>query len=684
MFDQLKYRRWSALAALVSAFALLVVPASWTSTSVQADQAGTYTNPLPLDIPNDGMVESCADPSVIFASDYEQEAGGVWYMYCTADPLNDEDKTGDNFNFRLIPMLSSTDLVNWTYRGDAFAARPSYAKENAGLFAPEIEYYSATGQYHLYYTVTDTTLPGGGSAIGVATSNSPLGPWTQSEDPAVEPHGADCCGPESRRHVFDPEVLQTDGPDYIYYGSYFGGVSVRQLSEDGLTSDPATQENVAIANKFEGPEVIFRDGFYYLFLSATDCCRGPLTGYSVFAGRSASPTGPFLDRDGRDLNDNEGPNEEDPTNARAGGTPVLSMNGNRWVGPGHNTVFQDFDGQWWTIYHAIDRNEPYFEGGVNIFFSEGGCGHEGPEAGPGTTCGDLNKRPALLDALDWVDGWPTVRGGLWASDSEQPAPAAQPGDTTAYQTPNAESNVPGELIEGLSDEFEGSSLEPQWSYVREPMSGTSVSGGSFNFDTQAADLFVTSNNASVLVEPTPDGDYIVETAVRLNLPDEGCCFNFRQAGLVIYGGDDNFVKLVHVSIFNTRQTEFAKELFPVQEGYPRYGNTVVGPPDETTFLRIAKRTRDGEEHYTAYTSIDGMNYTRGGTWTHSLGDNARIGLVSMGGPDFTANFDYVRVYELRCEEGGTEVACDSEVPGPDPQPGNQSAFKLYLPAVIKQ
>ena len=38
---------------------------------------------------------------------------------------------------------------------------------------------------------------------------------------------------------------------------------------------------------------------------------------------------------------------------------------------------------------------------------------------------------------------------------------------------------------------------------------------------------------------------------------------------------------------------------------------------------------------------------RGGVWTHNLGRDARIGLVSMGGSGFVANFDYVRVYRLR-------------------------------------
>jgi len=125
-----------------------------------------------------------------------------------------------------------------------------------------------------------------------------------------------------------------------------------------------------------------------------------------------------------------------------------------------------------------------------------------------------------------------------------------------------------------------------------------------------------------------------------------------QAGLVIYENDDNFIKLAHVSIWDTRQTEFAKELSPVPPGYPRYGNTVVGPPDEWTYLRIAVTQRNGnskggEERYTAYTSRDGVVWERGGTWTHNLGTGARIGLVSMCGSGFTANFDYVRVYTVR-------------------------------------
>ena len=599
------------LPALLAALLLLgaLVGQAVRPSSVLA--ADSYDNPLLAAVPGDGVVESCADPSTFYADD------GYWYTYCTSDPLNADDRNADgDFNFHKLPTLRSDDLVTWTYVNDAFTSVPAWGEPTAGMWAPEIKQIGDT--YYLFYGITDVKdevsgEPGCSSdnAIGYATSASPTGPWVDSGGPLVEPRrgGGGC----NFFWTFDPEVLADEsGNLHIYFGSYYGGIFVRDLLiADGgvLTAPAATSTQITIANRYEGAEVAYRDGHYYLFVSATDCCRGPLTGYSVFVGRSSSPTGPFVDQVGSSL-----------LESRVGGTPVLSMNGNRWVGPGHNSVLIDFDGQWWTTYHAVDRDDPYFAGA------------------PGFT-----KRPLMIDPVDWVDGWPQVRGGLWASDEPMPAPAAQPGDTTAYSAVLAAWDEPRTAVKGLSDEFNGNDLRNLWRWVRGETAEWSVGGGVFTFDTQAADLYEGSNSASVLTQPMPGGDYIVETKVRLNVPADGCCFNYTQAGLVVYAGDDSYVKLAHVSIWETRQTEFAKEVPPTQALRP-YGNTVVRPPGEWTWLRIAKRVIDGEEHYRAYTSDDGVNWVRGGVWTHDLGSNARIGLVSMGGDGFTAEFDYVRVY----------------------------------------
>lgn len=587
-----------------------------------------YSNPIRIQIPDtDKTVENCPDPSIIRG---QKPGDTYWYLYCTSNPLHAEDKDAEGKDiFHLITMHRSEDLVNWTYVGDAFTAQPDWADAPQGFWAPDIQYFNDT--YYLYYSSSETK-PGentdeviGAAAIGVATSDSPTGPWTHAPAPVVEPQKAPCCPDrEDYRWVIDSNVVTDDeGQRWIYFGSYFGGIAVRKLAADGLSSDPATQLEIVSDERYEGEYVVKRDGYYYMFVSATNCCAGPLTGYSVFVGRSQSPTGPFVDREGVPF-----------TPGRVGGTPVLSMNGNRWVGTGHNAVFTDFAGQDWIVYHAIDRNDPY-RGGSPL--------------------GDFPvKRPALMDPLDWIDGWPTVRGGHFASDSPQPAPAAQPGDPGYYQVQIKPLDQPGALIPSLSDEFDGPGLGSQWTWVREPAADTfGVENGIFRFDVQAADIWTFLNSASVLTEPVPEGkDYIVETAVKLvNLPAEGCCFNYTQAGLVIYGDDDNFLKLVPFSLWDTRQIEFAKELYPVLENYPRYGNTVAGPPGETTWLRIVARVQNvTEETYTAYTSLDGNTWYRSGTWTHNLGANARIGLVSMARPEdhpeYQGHFEYLRVYEL--------------------------------------
>ncbi len=568
------------------------------------ESPGKFVNPLTLSIRNGQLAESCADPVILKG---QTTGDRYWYLYCTTDPLNADDRAENgDLNFNLIPTFRSLDLVNWEYQGNAFAERPEWVEGSAGIWAPEVVYFN--NQYYLYYMAPETKA--GGSAIGVATSDSPTGPWTDSGGPVVAPRK----DPNSDGFfwTYDAEVIEAQGKHYLYYGSYYGGVFVRELSENGLTSRPETETQITIANRYEGAQIIERDGYYYLLASATNCCNGPLTGYSVFAGRSRSPLGPFIDKEGVSL-----------LAGRVGGTPVISMNGNRWMGTGHNDTLTDFSGQDWLVYHAIDRFDPYFEGEVGF-----------------------TKRPVLMDPLEWVDGWPSVRAGRWASDKKQPAPAAQPGQKSKVKVRPLRDERVGKRL--LRDSFNGDALNNAWTWVREPAAeGYKVANGAFIFETQAADLFRDSNNASVLTRALPRGDLVIQTRVKLDVPPEGCCQNFVQAGLVVYDDDDNFIKLAHASIFETRQTEFAKELSPVPDGFPSYGNTVVGPPGEWTDLRIVRRVERSGEVYTPYTRRDGGEWIRGGTYTHTLGQDTRLGLVSMGGEGFTATFDDVRVSRLK-------------------------------------
>ncbi len=359
------------------AVAALSLTAPLAASPVSAAAAGprpaphTYVNPV-----SSTFADTFADPTVIRGQD------GYWYAYATSDPL----RTGEGQPHR-IPMARSADLTNWTFVGDALsdATRPGYVAAGSSYWAPDVRYLN--GRYVMYYAVTDTTTSPDGSdfAIGAATAPTPTGPWTQSGTPVVAARPG---GGGGYLSTIDPaEFTDVDGSRYLYYGSYYGGIWVTPLSAGGLHAT-GTATMVALDNKYEGSYVVHHGGYYYLFASSANCCAGPTTGYAVSVGRATSPRGPFVDANGVSL-----------TASRVGGTPVLTQNGNRWIGTGHNGLLTDLSGQDYLVYHAIDRNSPYLD-----------------------QAGGINRRAMLLDRLDWIGGWPVVRAGAGASDTPQAAP----------------------------------------------------------------------------------------------------------------------------------------------------------------------------------------------------------------------------------------------------------------------
>jgi arabinan endo-1,5-alpha-L-arabinosidase len=168
-------------------------------------------------------------------------------------------------------------------------------------------------------------------------------------------------------------------------------------------------------------------------------------------------------------------------------------------------------------------------------------------------------------------------------------------------------------------------------------------------ETQGPDENVDPQHVSILAEPAPPGDWMVETKMTTSVPfDNSCCYNFAQGALFIYGNDQNSIKLDVFPNFDVRLTEFGKQMGPVPANYPTYDHQLVGQAGPTTWLRIVKRSNGGHgELYTAYTSTDGEHWIRGGTWQHTLGSGAQIGISAENTPGYTINFDYVRVYRLK-------------------------------------
>lgn len=293
----------------------------------EEQQQDKYRNPV--------IDYSLPDPSVIRADD------GYFYLYATEDIRN-------------LPIHRSRNLVDWEYVGTAFTehTRPSF-EPDGGIWAPDIN--KIGNKYVLYYSMS---VWGGEwtCGIGCATAERPEGPFTdkgkmfRSNEIQVQ-------------NSIDPFYIEEDGKKYLFWGS-FRGISCVELSEDGLSVKEGSTPRQVAGTAYEGTYIHKKDGYYYFFASIGSCCEGLNSTYTTVVGRSENLLGPYMDKQGRSMLDN---NHE-----------VLIRKNNAFVGTGHNSeIVTDDAGNDWFFYHAVSTKNP-----------------EG--------------RVLMLDRIDWKDGWPVV------------------------------------------------------------------------------------------------------------------------------------------------------------------------------------------------------------------------------------------------------------------------------------
>jgi arabinan endo-1,5-alpha-L-arabinosidase len=253
-----------------------------------------------------------------------------------------------------ITFYSSTDRQTWRLRGRIFPGEPAWAKEvspsfNGHVWAPDILFHG--GRYYLYYSVS--AFGRNTSAMGV-TVNRTLDP--DSPDYRWEDQGIVLRSVPNRDlwNAIDPHVIiDQRGTPWMSFGSFWGGLKLVRLAPD-LLSVAEPQEWYSIAKRersvllddtlagpaeIEAPFIFYREGYYYLFVSWDKCCRGAESTYRMMVGRSPSVTGPYLDREDRDL--------------AAGGGTLLLAGTPAWAGVGHNSVYT-FDGRDYLVFHAYE------------------------------------------------------------------------------------------------------------------------------------------------------------------------------------------------------------------------------------------------------------------------------------------------------------------------------------------
>jgi beta-xylosidase len=217
---------------------------------------GTYKNPV--------LHADYSDPDAT-------RVGNDFYM--TASSF--EDVPG-------LPILHSTDLVNWRLIGHALPALIPYqhflkTRHGEGVWAPSIRYHK--NKFYIYYPDPDF-------GIYVITSTSAAGPWTA---PQLVLEG---------KGFIDPCPLwDDDGKAYLVHafaGSRAGIKSVLAIRKMNAEGTKTTDNGVLVYDghesdpTIEGPKIYKRKGYYYIFAPA----GGVPTGWQLVL-RSKNIYGPY-------------------------------------------------------------------------------------------------------------------------------------------------------------------------------------------------------------------------------------------------------------------------------------------------------------------------------------------------------------------------------------------------------
>nr|WP_239160435.1 ThuA domain-containing protein [Virgisporangium ochraceum] len=189
-----------------------------------------------------------------------------------------------------------------------------------------------------------------------------------------------------------------------------------------------------------------------------------------------------------------------------------------------------------------------------------------------------------------------------------------------------------------SDDFAGTALNrTRWSTVVRESQTYAVRDGNLVLPTGVGDLYGTRNDATNLVlQPTPEGPWQATTKVSLAV-----AVNYQQAGLLLYGDDDNYAKL-DLLFSGSARVEFIRETAATPRNDA--ADATAAPSGESVYLRL---TSDGT-NVTASMSGDGQTFTPIGRSAALAGiTNPKIGLFALQGggtaPVIDAAFDWFQI-----------------------------------------
>lgn len=320
------------------------------------------------------------DPSVMRAED------GYYYMYTTDASFGNAHSGHGHFMCR-----RSLNLVDWEFLGTTMPSLPSWIKPklneiraNMGLGESTADFTDETlfgfwapcvrkvrnGLYRMYYAITvPGTLDGDGTwseraFIGLMETATPadVSSWedkgfviTNASDKQLnyKVSNSDYANCYFKWNAIDPSYIITpEGEHWLIYGSWHSGFAAVQLN--GETGMPQTElgnpwgditaygklvSTRQKSNRWQGseaPEVVYHDGYYYLFMAYDELS----VAYNTRVVRSKNIDGPYYGIDGTNVSNNGGDAFPIVTH------PYKFNDGYGWVGISHCAIFDDGEGNW--------------------------------------------------------------------------------------------------------------------------------------------------------------------------------------------------------------------------------------------------------------------------------------------------------------------------------------------------
>ncbi|PFG40131.1 uncharacterized protein DUF1349 [Georgenia soli] len=222
---------------------------------------------------------------------------------------------------------------------------------------------------------------------------------------------------------------------------------------------------------------------------------------------------------------------------------------------------------------------------------------------------------------------------------------------TATRTTEIRVSAPALVcLAGRSDDFTGDQLDrDRWTTVLRENQDLRLEDGHLVLPTSSTDIYGTNNTATpnIVLQDLPEGPFTA--TAKVTLPGSEA---YQQAGLVIYGDDDNYAKMV-IQGRSTSGPNPAARIFqfireengtPNEVGASNTANLGADYPS-TVWVRF---TSDGE-NLTASYSADGASFSEMPETKSLAGiEDPKIGLISLQGSGrpqqpVDAAFDYFAI-----------------------------------------